>query len=115
VNGDLIPLAGEPVPGIRDRGKSLEEQFHPAAELGVSAAGAVEITGSLRDRFLAARGNKDHFDLRRLDDGNSLIRYSRGRSELEPKAGDGEMHPSPFRTTGVKRPTNDSAPSQALI
>ena len=42
-----------------------QESFHPAAQLGVAAAGVVQIIGSLRGRVLAQRGEKDRFDPRR--------------------------------------------------
>jgi hypothetical protein len=57
--------------GIGALEKRFEEHFDFAAQVGVAAASAVEIAGSLRDRFLAARGNKDRFDLRRVDDGDA--------------------------------------------
>jgi hypothetical protein len=40
----------------------LQEPFHPAAQLGIAAAGVIEIIGSLRRRFLLQRGEKDRFD-----------------------------------------------------
>ena len=48
-----------------------EQQFHLTAELGVVAAGEVQIASPLRNRCLNACSKKDRFDLRRLDDDNA--------------------------------------------
>ena len=55
-------LDGRPGHEIRRLGMGLQEPFHPTAQLGIAAAGVIEIIGSLRRCLLAQRGKKERFD-----------------------------------------------------
>ena len=63
MRGDAIALDGGPGQEIHRLGMGLQEPFHSTAQLGVVAAGVIQITGPLRRRLLVQRGEEDRFDL----------------------------------------------------